>query len=211
MRFVNVFIFILRTILGMRWNAERNHVPTVLETYLTNYAWADWHLETKGCLWKSGIEVWNILRYSVALTANKPLSLMCYMLCMLQCVHQPLLTLVFSPPFIHVFLRHVPLCCLFLWLVCVWVCVWVWERIYDIQDDGVTGGMILSEGCCFQTLLLLSVYLAPLFLQKTEESGPHTTTTTRFLFFFTFFLLVSALLLLLFPISFFPSFVLFQG
>lgn len=76
MRFVNVFIFILRTIRGMRWNAERNHVPAVLETYLTNYAWADWHLETKGCLWKSGIEVWNILRYSVAL---KPLSLMCVM------------------------------------------------------------------------------------------------------------------------------------
>lgn len=85
MGFVNVFIFILRTILGMRWNAERNHVPAVLETYLTNYAWADWHLETKGCLWKSGIEVWNILRYSVALTANKPLSLMCYIVSINLC------------------------------------------------------------------------------------------------------------------------------
>lgn len=210
MRFVNVCIFILRTILGMRWNAERNHVPAVLETYLTNYAWGDWHLETKGCLWKSGIEVWNILRYSVALTANKPLSLMCVMyvtVCPSTSVDPGVFSSIHScfpqtcPTVLSVFMTR----------VCVSVCVWVWERIYDIQDDGVTGGMILSEGCCFQTLLLSSVYLAPLFLQKTEESGPHTTTTTRFLFFFTFFLLVSALLLHLFPISFFPSFVLFQG
>lgn len=208
MRFVNVFIFILRTILGMRWNAERNHVPAVLETYLTNYAWADWHLETKGCLWKSGIEVWNILRYSVAL---KPLSLMCVMY-VTVCPSTSVDPGVFSS--IHSCFPQTCPTVLSVFMTRVCVSVWVWERIYDIQDDGVTGGMILSEGCCFQTLLLSSVYLAPLFLQKTEESGPHTTTTTtttRFLFFFTFFLLVSALLLLLFPISFFPSFVLFQG
>lgn len=77
------------------------------------------------------------------------------------CVHQPLLTPVFFPAFTHVFLRQVPLSCL-LW--CVRVCVCVFWR--DIQSDGLTGGMILSEGCYFQTLLSSCSPLLFLFKER---------------------------------------------
>ena len=51
--------------------------------------------------------------------------------------------------------------------VCVCVCVNLW------QSDGLTGGMILSEGCFFQTpLSSSSLTFFPFSLQRPVRSGP---------------------------------------
>lgn len=109
MRFVNVFIFILRTILGTQ--VERRKKPRTCCTR-----------DLPDQLRLSGLTPGNKrLPVKIRHRSMKYFKIQCCsqtseprVLCMLQCVHQPLLTLVFSPPFIHVFLRHVPLCCLFL-------------------------------------------------------------------------------------------------
>lgn len=60
--------------------------------------------------------------------------------------------------------------------VCVCVCVNLW------QSDGLTGGLILSEGCFFQTLLSSSsLTFFPFSLQRQVRSGPPPPSPSRLL------------------------------